>query len=231
MLNQKLQDLIEDLVQKNTWLHAVLSSPRNKQIPQKVVIRPLVIKKKITYQLTHQYKQKVIHENVSQKEFPEVVMALLSQYKQALICSSIEDYHILLNKRGEATLFTKPASKSPLSTYSHNRQKNYLLKESTPIPFLVELGVMSATGKIHADKRDKFRQINRFLEMINDILPDLIQDNSKDKTLQIVDFGCGKAYLTFALYHFLHVEKKYKVEIDRPRSKRGCCGFLSRSGP
>lgn len=91
----------------------------------------------------------------------------------------------------------------------HNRQKQRVIAEGQAAPFMVELGIMTPEGKVHAKKQDKFRQINRFLEMVADVLPQLPQD----KPLTIIDFGCGKSYLTFALYHLLAVEQKRDIRI------------------
>lgn len=87
--------------------------------------------------------------------------------------------------------------------------KQYILKEGTPVPFLVDLGVMNKEGKIHRPAYDKFKQINRFLEFIEDILPAL----SREREVTILDFGCGKSYLTFAMYYYLKELKKYDVHI------------------
>lgn len=201
--------LLHQVVSKNELIQAVISSPREKHSPQKVMIKPLLLKKKEVYQLSYQYAQKILHENKSSKEFLSVFLNLLKSYKQILICCVNADFHILISKKGELKILKKPPSKKALSVPLHNRQKNYLLKEGTVIPFLVELGVMSPLGKIFHDKRDKFRQINRFVEMIHDVLCYF----PKDQPLRIVDFGCGKAYLTFALYHYLHNELHYALEI------------------
>lgn len=220
MIDTKLQSLIEGLLEERNLLQAILSSPRNKNSAKKITIRPVMIKKNVVYQLSHQYEQKVIHENIATNKFLQTMMKWIPSYKQAFFYASTENYHVLLNKANEATILRKPSSPKPLKRLTHNRPKNYLLEEGKPIPFLIELGVMSSSGKIFPDKRDKFRQINRFLEMIDDIIPHLTkkpfgnsQIETGSKQLQIVDFGCGKAYLTFALYHYLHVEKKYNVMI------------------
>ena len=92
---------------------------------------------------------------------------------------------------------------------SHNRKKHYILEEGIPVPFLVDLGVMTGEGKIVRTKTDKFRQINRFLEFIEDILPQL----DRGRELTILDFGCGKSYLTFAMYYYLHELKNYDIRI------------------
>ena len=92
---------------------------------------------------------------------------------------------------------------------SHDRKKKYVLEEGVPVPFLQDLGVMTQDGKIVHAKFDKFRQINRFLEFIEDILPQL--DSGRELT--ILDFGCGKSYLTFAMYYYLRELKGYDVNI------------------
>lgn len=92
---------------------------------------------------------------------------------------------------------------------SHNRKKKYILEEGIVVPFLQDLGVMTQDGKIVRTKMDKFRQINRFLEFVEDILPQL----DKDRELTLLDFGCGKSYLTFAMYYYLHELKGYDIRI------------------
>lgn len=95
------------------------------------------------------------------------------------------------------------------SELSHNKKKNYLLEEGIPVPFLVELGVQTKSGKIINQKYDKFRQINRYLEFVDDIVDKL----PTGREISIIDFGCGKSYLTFALYHYLHELKGLDVRI------------------
>ena len=155
-----------------------------------------------------------------------------------------ELYSVLTNKKAHTTVTQKrlqlPLSQSedktadedadgaskdmpldaPLSTFagkknvSPNRRKNYILQEGIPVPFLIELGVMNESGKVLAPKYDKFRQINRFLEYIADILGALTENGAGTQHfLHIIDFGCGKSYLTFALYYFLSEIKKLKVKI------------------
>ena len=109
------------------------------------------------------------------------------------------DYTILVSKKGKVSI-QKKAVKGCVRKVelSHNRSKKYILKEGTPVPFLQDLGVMTQDGKIVHSRFDKFRQINRFLEFIEDILPKL----EKNKEITILDFGCGKSYLTFAMYYY-----------------------------
>lgn len=152
-----------------------------------------------------------------------------------------ELYSVLTNKKAHTTVTQKrlqlprqggndaedtggalkePPLDAPLSTFadeknvSPNRRKNYILQEGIPVPFLIELGVMNESGKVLAPKYDKFRQINRFLEYIADVLGTLTENGAGTQHfLHIIDFGCGKSYLTFALYYFLSEIKKLKVKI------------------
>ena len=145
----------------------------------------------------------------------------LSLYKNVTIETTEATLTILTNKKGEKKLLKKKRTSSPvqnLTKVPHNKTKNYILKEGIPVPFLVELGVMTKEGKIHNQKYDKFRQINRFLEFVDDILPEILKpvsskEEGQTRPLEITDFGCGKSYLTFALYHYLVVLKELKANI------------------
>ena len=107
-------------------------------------------------------------------------------------------------------MLIKPATaKASTDSVSHNRQKQRVVQEGELIPFMIELGIMTKDGQVIAKKQDKFRQINRFLEMVTDVLPNL----PTDREIKIVDFGCGKSYLTFALYHLLAVKLKRQISV------------------
>lgn len=119
-------------------------------------------------------------------------------------------FSILVSKKGKVTIKKKAQTGTVKEVdFSHDRKKRYILKEGTKIPFLVDLGVMTEEGKIIKSRFDKFRQINRFLEFIEDVLPQL----PGDREITILDFGCGKSYLTFAIYYYLHELKGYEVRI------------------
>lgn len=129
---------------------------------------------------------------------------LETTFRQALLQTVQADIQLLISKKGKVKRIEHPPTKSKIHT-SHNRRKNYILAEGTPVPFLIELGVMTPEGKVKKQKYDKFKQINRFMEMIRDVVPQL----SSKRTIHIVDFGCGKSYLTFALYYYLtQIEKR-----------------------
>ncbi|MEI8365342.1 MAG: SAM-dependent methyltransferase [Parachlamydiaceae bacterium] len=201
-----INGLLTDVINE-AFVSATLSSPSDSTVDSilKITLRPLSIKTKPMYQATEYFSQKVTHTNLSAEACCDYIRTALQRFRQAVFTTSTANYHLLINKRGETTVIKKQQSavQSPLHLHTHNREKIYILPEGTPIPFLVKLGIMSSEGKVLSKKYDKFRQINRFLEMVRDVVDHL------PKNVKVIDFGCGKAYLTFALYYYLrHVEHR-----------------------
>lgn len=150
-------------------------------------------------------------------------------FRQCEMTSASETGLILVSKKGKPSIkIKKRAGALPVRIQpAHNRKKRYILEEGRVVPFLVDLGVMTESGQIVRSRYDKFRQINRFLEMIEDILPEL----PKEKKLHIIDFGCGKSYLTFAVYYYLNILKGYQIQITGLDLKEDVirhCGQLSK---
>ena len=145
---------------------------------------------------------KLLHNNNSTK----VVFNDICKVMMETLDSNI----LVISKKGKATIKRKRKKvQAKAADLSHNRKKKYILEEGIVVPFLQDLGVMTQDGKIVRTKMDKFRQINRFLEFVEDILPQL----DKDRELTLLDFGCGKSYLTFAMYYYLHELKGYDIRI------------------
>lgn len=193
--------LLKDTVLSEKFIYGVLSNVKKKGETtfSKVNIKPVLIKEEKKFQFTFEYEKKVIHENLNLLESIEKIKKLLDQYfRQAMIFTTEVDYQILISKKGKVTILKKKPTKDNIDL-SHNRKKTYIIEDGEPCDFLIRLGVMNENGKVFSKKYDKFRQINRFLEMVADVIPKI----ETDKTLNIVDFGCGKSYLTFALYHYL----------------------------
>lgn len=208
---ESLRNLVHQLAEEGTLISATLSQRRKAGDTSytKVVVKPVELKKSLHYQLAYYYANKVTHENIEASSIEERMMALFEDtFRQGLLCAVDADYQVLISKKYKVSILKKSPSKKP-GALSHNRRKQYILEEGTPVPFLVELGIMNADGKVFAKKYDKFRQINRFLEMVQDIIPDL----PEDRPLTIVDFGCGKSYLTFALYHYLSVQQRRELNV------------------
>lgn len=211
---RQLDFLLREAVAEQSLLHATFSQPRRKDDAQsrKVTVRPVLLKSGLRYQFERQVGNKALHENRPPEEAVTEMLRLLAEdYRQGLIKTPQADLQILVSKKGKTTLLRQPPSAKGdrLTPPGHNRTKSYLLPEGEPVPFLVELGVMTPEGRVVKAKYDKFRQINRFLEMVADVSVHL----PKDREIRIVDFGCGKSYLTFALYHLLAVKEKRNVRI------------------
>lgn len=205
-----IQEFLEEQISENLIL-AVLSGSRKKDIPTRVRIRPVELKGRILYQASSTVGQKVLHSNYTREELLSYMEKCLSgDYSQLQIQGRCSDGSVLVSKKGKQTIKVKPHEvKENVKILSHNRVKQYILPEGIPVPFLVDLGVMSPEGKVHVSSYDKYKQINRFLEFIEDVLPKL----SRDREITIVDFGCGKSYLTFAMYYFLRELRGYDVNI------------------
>lgn len=205
----EIEKLLSQVFEQENLIFASLSSPRTSKSFSNVSLRALVIKGKPCFQITKNDREKAFHENLSQEECLDWLRTHFSDFKQIFLFTSDCDYHLLINKKGLLTILKKPPTKSSLSA-GHNRQKKYLLAEGSPVPFLHHLGIMNADGKVISSKMDKFRQINRFLEMVDDLLPSF----HPSQPLNVVDFGCGKAALTFALFYYLKNVKQYPVTMQ-----------------
>ncbi|WP_322907792.1 SAM-dependent methyltransferase [Paenibacillus campi] len=208
---ESLQKLIHQLLDSGELISATLSQ-RRKRDPEgftKVIIKPVELKKNLYYQFAYHYSNKVTHDNIPVAEAERPLLELFAEtMRQGLLCTADADYQILISKKYKVSILTRTATKTE-ADLNHNRKKHYILDEGEPVPFLVELGIMNDNGKVLAKKYDKFRQINRFLEMVQDILPSL----PEGRELTIVDFGCGKSYLTFALYHYLNIQQRRPLRI------------------
>ena len=192
------------------FICAVISNPRGKEGIIRVKVRPLEKKGKLLFQFESFTEKQAFHRNLEKEEAQEQFLAYAEQFRQMQIETVEEEYTVLISKKGKVTVRKKRRKeKAQAADLAHNRRKHYILEEGTVVPFLKDLGVMTEDGKIVRTKTDKFRQINRFLEFVEDILPGL----DRGRELTILDFGCGKSYLTFAMYYYLHELKGYDIRI------------------
>ncbi len=240
-MNEELRQLLQDTINPDLY-QMILSNAKDKEKAFKVKIRPIMLKEEILFQETIYQGTKVFHENYKASDMITRIENMLAcDFKQGEIEHTKKKAVILVSKKGKMTIRTKNEKlaandnndsnnsnnsnnnnnsnkngncdawngKKQKISLSHNRIKSYLLPEGIPVPFLLDLGVQRVDGTIIRSKYDKYKQINRFLEFVDDILPALPQD----RRIQIVDFGCGKSYLTFAIYYYLHEVKKLDVAI------------------
>lgn len=224
-----LRNLIHQISEQGGLISATLSQRRKagEDGYTKTVIKPVLLKGALHYQFANHSSNKVVHENIPADSLEDGLMKLFEEtFRQGLICTAEADYQVLISKKYKVSILTKSPTKKP-GVLTHNRAKQYILQEGKPVPFLIELGIMNSEGKVLAKKYDKFRQINRFLEMVQDVLPHL----PEGRPLTIVDFGCGKSYLTFALYHYLSVELRKELKVvglDLKADVIEHCGMLAK---
>lgn len=184
----------------------ILSSTTDPDRGTKVRIRPVLIRGEVVFQETLYRGNQVFHHNCAGEEMAERLTEYMdSLFRQAQLTASGEEAVALISKKGRITIkrkkrVTEDARTQNASSLSHDRSKRYILREGEPVDFLVHLGVQLPDGRVVKAKYDKFRQINRYLEFIEDILERL----PADREIRIVDFGCGKSYLTFGMYYYLH---------------------------
>lgn len=205
----ELRTVLEDNL-NSEFLLAVLSNPRRADGPNKVRIRPVRHKDRQVYQFEAFCGTQVFHQNLEKEEACGKILEYMENFRQMQLETQSAAVSALVSKKGKVTVKKKlrARKKAPAAT-DHNRKKHYILEEGIPVPFLQDLGVMTAEGKIVRTKFDKFRQINRFLEFIQDVLPKL----PREREIRILDFGCGKSYLTFAMYYYLHELQGLDVRI------------------
>lgn len=189
-------------------------------IYKKTVISKIAMKDKMMYQIERFTDKQAFHENIGISELADNVFELFTEkYKQMNVFLEDAGYDFKVSKKGK--LLSKKSSlhsdinnkkesdlKGLAQQASHNRKKNYILKEGTVIPPLVDLGIFTKEGKVVRSMYDKFKQINRFIELVDDVVK-----NYHGKEINIIDFGCGKSYLTFIMYYYLVELRGMKVKM------------------
>lgn len=206
---EKLQELLNNILNIE-FVQGIMSNPRTKDGVLKIKVRPVEKKGILYFQFEAFTKTQVFHENLISEEAAGRIVEYMGSFRQMQVTMRSVNYTVLVSKKGKVTIQKKHLEKElGEAALSHNRSKKYILREGMAVPFLEDLGIMTSEGKIVKSRFDKFRQMNRFLEFIEDILPRL----DKGRELTILDFGCGKSYLTFAMYYYLHELKEYDIRI------------------
>jgi SAM-dependent methyltransferase len=223
--------ILGDALAGGACLQLVLSRKRKsaREDFTKVSARPVIVQQKPAYQFTFHYPNRVTHENLDREDAAHRAVRLLTEtFEDAALHTPTADYSLRAAADGSFRCKSGPPTKSAAAPAPHNRTKEYLIPEGIPCPFLIEIGVMTAGGRVKSAMSHKFRQINRFLELVDDIVPSL----AAGRELRIVDFGCGKSYLTFALHHLLtniHGRTVRIIGLDRKADViRHCAEIASR---
>lgn len=208
---KELVEFLEEFISERL-IRIIISGARNAGEVSKVRIRPVLLKGEIKYQCSETHGTKELHKNYDKRQLISRIEQWMEEdFRQLQLESQNGTGSVLVSKKGKMTVRYKRSQNCAgmSAVLTHNRKKRYILEEGIPVDFLVDLGVMTPEGKVVRAKYDKFRQINRFLEFIEDILPQL----ARDREVTILDFGCGKSYLTFAMYYYLKSLKGYDVNI------------------
>ncbi|NLL80417.1 MAG: SAM-dependent methyltransferase [Clostridiales bacterium] len=228
---EQLRAVLEEGIGRNLY-QVIMSNPRSGCEALKARIRPVLIGEKLLFQESRFISTKVFHRNLSAQETIEMILqSIRDEFKQMEMQTTDFAVTVLVSKKGKVTVKKRNSTAAgmqekngkgadcrtepdggrdiKLPDLSHNRTKKYILREDVPVGFLMDLGVQTKEGRIIRQKYDKFKQINRFLEFIEDILPIL----PKERTVHIIDFGCGKSYLTFAMYYYLKELKGLDIRI------------------
>ncbi|MGL4741839.1 MAG: class I SAM-dependent methyltransferase [Sarcina sp.] len=201
----KIDQMIQDRLIK-----VVLSNKLNKEFEYNKII--LELKNSVNgdfYQIQKYTDKQVFHENIKTDDLKDkIIEFLVDNYKQLAAWSENTNYDMKISKKGKILFKKKINDNTNVANKAHNKEKNYILKEGMIIEPLIDLGVFTKDGKVVNSKYDKYKQINRFIEIIDD------EVKKKDyKELTILDFGCGKSYLTFVLYYYFVEIKKIDVKI------------------
>jgi len=209
----KLFSLIQESIRSGILRGMVLSQPKRKAegSVRRIDIRRVSIRDQDRFQWSQQSGTQVFHNNLNDAETLDRLMAVIGQqYRHVQIRTNEASWSGRFSKRGVCRLIREKAgSASDSPTNEHNRARRYLIPEGTPVPFLVETGIMTSSGKVRAKHYHKFRQINRYVEFIADVVDKL----PTDETIRIIDFGCGKSYLTFATHYYLTSVAERQVDI------------------
>ena len=181
---------------------------KTKKAQKKIIIKPVLIKKKAKWVIETFYKDQVFHSNQNVEDLLETIrLDIISNYKHITIINTLQTIQLLVSKKNDI-LIRENENLEKTQNMNHNKEKKYIFNEGDDIAPLRDLGIFTENNLLVKSKYNKFKQINRFIEIINDEFKDLCKDN-----ITILDFGCGKSYLTFLVYYYFKFIKKYNVSI------------------
>jgi len=206
-----IEQIIRNSLLENKFIYGVFTTPRKKsENPyNKITLRPVAMKDENVIQLEKFTDTKVFHDNLTYEDAAEIIVDLIrNDYRNINIFTEDSDFQFIVSRKGSIKITEKEPTKK-LRVEEHDKKKQYIIHENECCEFLTLLGVMNKDGQVYAKKYDKFKQINKFLEIVDDSL----KEKQLKDDFMIIDFGCGKAYLTFALYHYFHNIRNINVKI------------------
>ena len=197
-------------IQEDKLIKIVFSDRKSGDF-NKVIIKPIILKSTKNIQIESFKNNKAFHKNIdlnNLQELENILKEYIKNFKQILL--QIEGADISFIRKKESFSRKEKESNLVKSSNEHNKKKQYILNEGDKIDFLIELGLMSVEGKILKSSYNKFKQINKYLEFIDDVIEELKAKKLITNHINVLDFGCGKSYLTFALYYYL---KNYRKDL------------------
>lgn len=224
--NENLHFNIKEMLKNKALIKCVFSNMKGNYPFSKVIIKPILIKNNFFYQFEEFKNNKAYHSNLELENSFNKILILLENFNQGVFFTKEKDIQIIKNKNGFKIKENNKGIKKEISL-EHNIQKNYILKEGEPIPFLIKLGIMGENGKIFKKHYEKFKQINKYLEFINETIEEMKTKNLISSSIKIIDFGCGKSYLTFALHYYLSAKKIINFKILGLDLKKDTIGFCN----
>ena len=198
---EKVFELLKENFENKNITKCIFSNMKGDYEYTKIIIKPLIIKNNFVYQFEQFKNNKAYHSNLTIEESIQKLSIIIENFYQYVVFTTEADIQIIRGKKDFNMKST--CNQKEICSLEHNKIKKYILEEGAPIPFLIRLGIMGEDGKVFKKSYDKFRQINKYLEFIDETIKELKNKKYIDTHIKAVDFGCGKSYLTFALHYYL----------------------------
>ena len=198
---EKVFELLKENFENKNITKCIFSNMKGDYEYTKIIIKPLIIKNNFVYQFEQFKNNKAYHSNLTIEESIQKLSTIIENFYQYVVFTTEADIQIIRGKKDFNMKST--CNQKEICSLEHNKIKKYILEEGAPIPFLIRLGIMGEDGKVFKKSYDKFRQINKYLEFIDETIKELKNKKYIDTHIKAVDFGCGKSYLTFALHYYL----------------------------
>ena len=198
---EKVFELLKENFENKNITKCIFSNMKGDYEYTKIIIKPLIIKNNFVYQFEQFKNNKAYHSNLTVEESIQKLSTIIENFYQYVVFTTEADIQIIRGKKDFNMKST--CNQKEICSLEHNKVKKYILEEGTPIPFLIRLGIMGEDGKVFKKSYDKFRQINKYLEFIDETIKELKNKKYIDTHIKAIDFGCGKSYLTFALHYYL----------------------------
>lgn len=203
-------ELFNQSVVDRTFIKLSLSNKRNSNSDlNNIYVKPVLIKEQLMLSFIYRHKTKDITRNFELSQATEEIGKLIeTDFMQGLLATTLFDFQLLISKKGNVTIMKKPSASKSLPDLQHDKIKQRIIGESAN-KYLYALGIMNKEGRIRTEMQDKFRQINKYIEIVDGIIKDI----ALPENLKVADMGAGKGYLTFAMYDYLTNRLNKKVEL------------------